>query len=248
VKKFLFAAGGALACGLSVFAMDRATFDREVLAWSKDIELLLYTECAWEEEDKAYDHIKTFNIDILKKLLREELGDDPRACEAFDLFHSYRLFEFIDHVKLESVNMTAINAEKFREALIAIAPIMKCFAWETPKAEEYLHGIIGFVGGNPDEIRAADLEFPQFCFEMLMRARIDMEDHVIDLPNSCVTYDGPALAQAFESVCGSIAYYSNWDVKRDEGRILEYFSGRNEDYGGSCHLWDVWPNLSKKAE
>jgi hypothetical protein len=246
----LFAAGGALACGFSVFGMDRATFDREVLAWGNSVEIISdFSICSEEAYKEAQAHFDTFNPNILKKVLREELKDDAHACKAFDLFHSYRLFEFIDHIKLKSANMTAINAGKFRELMIAIAPIMDCFKYETPKAEAYLNGIIEFVGGNPKAIRAADLKFPQFCFEMLMRIHLEMDARVIYLPDGCVTDNYAALSQAFKCVCWDVfGDSSNWDSKCAEGDIFDYCSCLSEDEGGSCHLWDVWTNWSKKAE
>jgi hypothetical protein len=182
-----------------------------------------------------------FNTSRLGATLLEEIKGDTLAIEAYKLFHSYKFDELLAYWVKNNKNMHPDNAEKFRELLILITPVVaeseninegeREFAWDT-KYDEFKKTVFEYVcvpeKATPDQIR-----FPLFCYEMLGKAMIDAD-----------TAEGLSdrLSIFLEDMYRFVHEYFTWDKKKNDGDLLNFIDERENEWG-SCTVSNVWSML-----
>jgi hypothetical protein len=160
-----------------------------------------------------------------------------------DRFHTHEFSELIDYFEENRLNMTEDNAERFREMLIVIAPIIFVRAhssWDDDESPlnsfdlqhpngEVLKKIFSIIG-DPYTITKKALIYPQFCFEMMFCALFDNDRGGSD-----------KLFQSCECLCLDVDKSSDWPGKKEEADLLDMTS-IIEDAEGLCHVSYAWPN------
>jgi hypothetical protein len=190
--------------------------------------------------ERRSEKFNTFSLDA--KLLGE-IGDDPSALEAYRLFHLYKFDEFLDCYLNNCAIMRPDNAEKIRELLILITPIVaeseniiekdREFDWDN-KYDEFKKTVFKFIC-NSEKATSDQIKFPQFCYEVLGKAMIDA-DYNSDLSDR--------LSVFLESICRFVHQRFKWDGHEIEGYMFKVVGLRENDWG-NCRIYNVWPNLEE---
>jgi hypothetical protein len=189
-------------------------------------------------DERRSEKFSTSSLDVA---LRYELANDTFALEAYHLFHSYEFDKFLYCWIINHKNMHPDNVEKIREILIFITPIVAEsknineneieFAWDT-KYDEFRKAIFESVcsleNATPDQIK-----FPRFCYEMLGKAMVDIDDHH-NLSDR--------LSIFLEDICRYIYQKFEWDERAVEQYLFNVVGLRENDWG-NCSVSDVWPKL-----
>jgi hypothetical protein len=177
---------------------------------------------------------------ILDALIRYDTGSDDAALEAWQLFHDCKLHEFIDFYPEASAKMQPINASRFKEILLLLAPILNVQRRRTKdlvftsvgKYQGYIDKVISIWGGDQSIITFKEIQHPQFCFEIFLRQVLKLED----------LKDG-VLFQAVRCMIGDFfAPRYKWDGRAGELALYSSSIGCYEDIGGQCDPEDVWQN------
>ncbi|GHU17822.1 hypothetical protein FACS189472_05250 [Alphaproteobacteria bacterium] len=231
VKKILFAVVGAFISASSSFCMPPMEAK------------LLSCVSKWCELRKNFEPLN-FSIDPYKDKLREEIGDDKPAIEAFDLFHQCKFSDLVDYWDLNNSNMKSENAERFKEMLLVSAAIIERQVYDgftlrgrEPECPSVLK-IISIVGGDRTAVTWKTIKYPQFCFEMMFSLTVDIASWSIGTRKHCTP---PKLAQSCMSICSDLCYSLNWPIKEDEVYLTNIFPCI-EDAFGNCSLENIWPN------
>jgi hypothetical protein len=139
------------------------------------------------ELEKKRDAAKPqkFDLAILNEAIRNDIGNsDATALQAFQLLSDYKLHELIDFYPEASAKMLPINAERFRETLLLVAPILNVQSmWDEnlvftsiEKYQKYKDKIVFIWGGDPSVITFKKIQYPQFCFEMFLMMVLKLKD------------------------------------------------------------------------
>jgi hypothetical protein len=197
-------------------------------------------ESAALEKERDEAKPQKFDPSVLDSVIQYDIGPDDVALQAFQLFSGCKLHELIDFYTQASTKMLPINAERFKETLLLIAPILNVKSrWEdteigftSPETyQEYISKIIAIWGGNPGSITFKVIQYPQFCFEMFLR-QVLQPGHL----------GSGILFQAARCVVGELLSSCDWNGKAGETALYSFSMGCYEDCGGKCALKDVWPN------
>ncbi|MDR1289147.1 MAG: hypothetical protein LBJ77_02010 [Holosporales bacterium] len=164
-----------------------------------------------------------FTTDPFKHKLLGEIGNDPPALKAFELFHQFRFFEFTDHCISGFGNMSQANADRFRELLFKAAPVINL----VDGSEPWIRKIIDLAGGarNVYDNALRDSQASQFCFEMLFCVMVDTDGYPPERTKGCV------ISQACESMCSGIVETDLWPLAAKERELVRIVDLR-EDEGG----------------
>lgn len=168
--------------------------------------------------------------DPVKQKLLKEIGDDPQAIEAFKLFHEHSFVEFTDCCISNFSMMLQANADKFREVLFEVAPVINLVNGSEPCIQK----IIGIAGGARNVSNYIPT-FPQFCYEMFLCLALDTSGEAVGKSDR-------KLSQAGVVTCEAIAHNSEWPLRAKELKFLEVV-GCREDAGGSeciCDFKEQW--------
>jgi hypothetical protein len=164
-----------------------------------------------------------FTTDPFKHKLLEEIGDDPIAVEAFELFHQFRFFEFTLYCINNFSKMLQANADRLRELLFKAASVINLIDGSKP----YIQKIIDIAGGarNVYDHALRDSQFSQFCFEMLFCVMVETDGNPPEGTKGCV------ISQACESRCSGIVETDLWPLAAKERELISIVDLR-EDEGG----------------
>jgi hypothetical protein len=181
-----------------------------------------------------------FDSTILDAVIRQDIGSDDAALQAWQLFFDCKLHELIDFYLEVSAKMSPINAERFKEILLLLAPIINVQSTldkdmvftSMEKYQGYIDKIVSIWGGDPNVITFNVIQHPQFCFEMFLMQALKLEDA-----------GNGILFQAVRCMVGEFsASQYDWDGKEGEIALYGNSMGCYEDCGGQCDLDDVWKN------
>jgi hypothetical protein len=175
-----------------------------------------------------------FTTDPFKHKLLEEIGDDPLAAEAFELFHQHHFLEFTDHCISSLSSMSHVNADRFRELLFKAAPVINL----VDGSEPWIRKIIDIAGGarNVYDNALRDSQSSQFCFEMLFCVMVDTDENPPEGTKGCV------ISQACESRCSGIVNPLRWPLAEKERELISIVDRREDEGGfGSAGIFmDMW--------
>jgi hypothetical protein len=197
-------------------------------------------ESAALEKERDAAKPEDFDPAILEAVIRHDIGSDDSALQAFQLFSDCKLHELIDFYPEASTKMLPINAERFREILLLLAPILSVQReWDEDLGftsmetyQEYISKIVSVWGGDPSAITFNAIQHPQFCFEMFLM-QVLKPGH---LENGILFQAVMCMVDEF------LTQRHNWDGKKGETAIYSFSTGCYEDDGGRCAPKDVWPN------
>jgi hypothetical protein len=137
---------------------------------------------------KLDDYIDSYNkhqdyapIDsnIFKDALREEIGSDELALQAYTLFHEDKYQEMLEHWLQNHSAMTPANATRFKELLIWLTSIIatkddfswrkKWEDWKNPWKEKILQ-----VVGDRSAVTKDMFHYLRFCYELMFAKLVDI--------------------------------------------------------------------------
>jgi hypothetical protein len=231
MKKFIIASG--LLFASAVQGMDLSSSCRD--EYNKYLAIHVDAIRNFKQTDEL------FNTSRLGAALLEEAGGDTFALEAYGLFHSYKFDELLAYWIINYKNMHPANAEKYRELLIFITPIVaeseniaeqeREFIWDA-KYDEFKKTVFEFVCA-PEKATPDQIQFPLFCYEMLGKAMIDA-DTVKGLSDR--------LSIFLEDMYRFVDENFTWDKNTNDGDLLNFIDERENEWG-NCTVGDVWPKL-----
>jgi hypothetical protein len=227
----------AVLCGFASFGMEQIVFDRfdiYVREWSAHLKSSL------GEGERPQE--LPFSTALFKEKLLAEIGEDPVACEIFELFHRHNFSGLWEYWQINKEAMLPNNFEKFRDLLMLSAPVIDL----AKGTESCVKGIIlmsdkSNITEKIKEVLSYDSRFPQFSYEMLFCVMVDSDEDSSDDEVPIM------LSQACEEICGSIANRLNrpdWTLKEKEFSLLEIVGRREDELGyygedGVIRLWDA---------
>jgi hypothetical protein len=161
--------------------------------------------------------------------------------QAFQLFSACKLHELIDFYPQASTKMLPLNAERFKEILLLVAPILNVQrTWEDEKIgftspetyKGYISKIVSIWEGDSTAIKFNMIQYPQFCFEMFLMMVLKLKDSGSGI-----------LFQAVRCMVDEfLARQYEWNGKEGETALYDLSVGNYEDDGGQCEPKDVWEN------
>jgi hypothetical protein len=174
------------------------------------------------DEESPFNH---YDLTLITTKLRNEVAGDPEAEEAMGIFIESDYWRFVDYCMEHLRSMNEVNNQKFREALILLAPVLE--------STRYKAKVVSLVCKNQKEIRAIDMRYVPFCLDMFFYGAVR---------------NGQLGRQALASMCESAfdAPCLNWgkDERFNAYNIRQaIFEGvLYEDTGVRYFIEDIWPN------
>jgi hypothetical protein len=219
----------ALLSCFDLFGMEKTPlekFNDYVSEWSEE----LTAPFSSERKRKNWSELTTKPF---KEKLCAEIGEDSFALQGLDLFYLRKFPEFLEHWETNRESMLPSNAEKFRELLILLAPMMDL----VEENEQYVKRIIG-IAGKIENVVSYRTRFPQFSYEMFFCVTLEANNE-LDAVEKSRKYCGLYL-QASEETCRHIASHFDWPHKKEELSLLR-ITGYYEDEIGvdDDRLWDA---------
>jgi hypothetical protein len=192
------------------------------------------------EADRDAAKPKEFDSAILEAVIRYDIGSDNDALQLLQLLFNCKLHELIDFYSATSTKMLPLNAGRFKEILLFIAPILNIQGrWTNDlgftsigQYKEDICKIVSIWGGDPTIIKPNMMQYPQFCFEMFLMMVLKLKDSGSGI-----------LFQAVRCMVDEfLARQYEWNGKEGEAALYDLSVGNYEDDGGQCEPKDVWKN------
>jgi hypothetical protein len=166
-----------------------------------------------------------FTTDPFKQKLRDEIGADPIAIRAFELFHQHKFTDVVDCWETYTDSMTKLNSSKFFYILMSLAPILNL----TTDNSHYVEKIVQIAGGakNIYNYLLHGPDFLQFCFEMFFCVMVDSDEGAGETSDY-------QLSRASESICEWFAEGSQGAISADEINLMDIVGIREAEGGYGC--------------
>jgi hypothetical protein len=185
-----------------------------------------------DEYVKNYKDDAPIDSGIFKDALRETIGPDNPAIQAYELFHKGKYQELLEHWIGSHAKMHPDNAQRFKELLIWITTIEASkddslylddsLYWDTWNSK-YKERILTIIGNRNNVTRDMFHHF-QFCYELLFSKLVDIGKK----------------GESFYifNLCDDIAFYSKIDSISTEN-VVGYVDPEEDFYS----MFRLFPNM-----
>jgi hypothetical protein len=184
-------------------------FDNYVRGWAKGL-----ADPLSEIEGRDYDDFSTLPFE---ERLRKEIGNDPLALEAYNLFLAHDFVELWKYWKENNKRMLPDNAQRFLDLSALAARIININEHD----RMYVKEIVDTVG-RKSYVEYYMPRFPQFCCEMFFCVAIDTDQ------KDCAKNQYELLSRLCGNISADIANHQKWELSDEKVMIL---FGCGEDVG-----------------
>jgi hypothetical protein len=181
---------------------------------------------------EGHKHKAPYDNTSLPLKFIQEVGEDPYAGEAMDLFVECKYWHLVDHCEDHLSEMSNSNSQLFREVLILLAPWM----W----IGNYKDRIVAIIGDG--ESVTADYFYPQnreLLYDMFLYGAVDHAKHG---RTWCMIETCIAICEELEFLAKRFNWEEYEKFRKIDVRRAAYGGRLTEDHF-SPNTTSVWPNL-----